>query len=224
MIVDQATLLKRAIIQGVSERYERELAQSKVDVACSQDHLQKISQILGFDVQKLQRAKKRKSIAAALILAAALAIGSLTAYAYRDQIREMIVRVFEENILITFPGEQPPATISEYYEIGYMPEGYELIVEDISSFGVRYEWKNDAEQTITYDQLLINVDVLLNGEDGYTTVIEHRDLLIYCRQYDDLTCYIWNDGQYAINIGDRTGLPVEEIIKIIDSMTKKNNS
>ena len=39
------------------------------------------------------------------IMAATLAIGSLTVYAYREQIREFFIRVYEEYIVIEFKGE-----------------------------------------------------------------------------------------------------------------------
>lgn len=219
MSQEQATLLKRALIQGVSERYDAELAESKKSVACSQAHLLKMSEILGFDVQKAQRARRRKRVAAAIILAAALAIGSLTAYGYREQIRDFFIQIYEEYIVLEISGEQMSSTITEPYEVRYIPNGYVMIKEDFTRMHTYYEWVNDTNKILSFSQFGLGADINLNGEDGNMIVIEHNDLHIYCIQYDDSISYTWNDGKYILDIHDRTLLPLEEILLIIDSIS-----
>lgn len=219
MSQEQATLLKRALIQGVSERYDAELAENKKSVACSQAHLLKMSEILGYDVQKTQ--KVRKIIAAAIILAAALAIGTLTVCANRDQIRDFFIQVYEGYIVLKISGDPMSSTITEHYEVKYIPNGYVMIKEDFTILNTYYEWVNDTNKTLSFSQWSLGADINLNGEDGNMIVIEHNDLHIYCIQYDDSISYTWNDGKYILDIHDRTGLPIDEIMKIIDSIHKK---
>ena len=218
MSQEQATLLKRALIQGVSERYDAELAESKKSVACSQAHLLKMSEILGFDVQKSPRARRRKRVAAAIILAAALAIGSLTAYGYREQIREFFIRVFEEYIVLEFKGEQVQGGVSERYRINYFPEGYMLTMEEFSEAYTKYEWSNEKGQTLSFSQRSLNTEFRYDAEYGSYTVIEHNGLQIWYKKGRDSMSYLWSDGKYAMYIFDRTELPLDEICKMIDSI------
>lgn len=219
MSQEQATLLKRALIQGVSERYDAELAESKKSVACSQAHLLKMSEILGFDVQKVQRARRRKRVAAAIILAAALAIGTLTVCANRDQIRDFFIQIYEEYIVMVFPGEQQTEVLTEHYKVGYVPDGYKLSMEHKDSFSTKCEWQNEDGLTITFLQMSLNSELRYDGEHGSSAIIEHNGLEIYCRIDEDFASYTWNDGMYVYDIYDRTILPVEEILKMIDSVS-----
>lgn len=216
---NEAVLLKKAIMQGIGERYAQELSESKQNAAYSDTHAQKMSHILGFDVQSLHKRNRRKMIAAAILLAAALVVGSLTAYAYRDLIREFFVQVFEEYIIIQFPGEQPSQPITEIYEFGYIPEKFVMTKEEVYLVGVKYEFVDPDNNTFVFEQMSIGTEIRLDGDDGYTTMITHNDLEIYCRHYEHSSHYVWNDGKYVMMIGDNTQLPLEEILRMIDSIT-----
>lgn len=215
-----AVLLKRAIIEGVNERYEKELAESKESVACSQEHLQNMSEILGFDVQKAQKLRKRNVVAAAVILAAALAVGSLTVYANREQIREFFIQVFEEYIVLEFPGKQVQGGVAENYRVGYVPEGYTLTKEERSTMHTYYEWNNEEGQILSFFQMSLNAESRYDGENSNTEIIEHNGLQVFCFQHQNYVSYTWNDGKYALDIHDWTKLPVEEIFKMIESITE----
>ena len=219
MMQDQATLLKRAIIQGISERADQELSESEKSIGCSDAHLQKMSEILGFDVPKSQMVRKHKIIAVAIILAAALAIGSLTAYGYREQIREFFIRVFEEYIVLEFKGEQVQGGVAEHYQVGYIPDGYRLTKEELSTMETYYEWQNAEGQILSFNQQTLNAEFRYDNEHGEVMIVEHNGLQIYCIQYKDALSYTWNDGKYAMNIYDRTLLHIEEILKMIESIS-----
>ena len=217
---DQAALLKRAIIQGVSERYERELCACQAQVRCSDAHMEKMSEILGVDVRSINKRSTRKVVIAALLLAAALAIGSLTVYANREKIRDLFIQIFEEYISLEFSGEQPPAHITEFYEIGYLPPNYILSVKEISSTGTYYVWTNESDQSITFCQTLLNTDIRCDADVADIRIINHGDLEIHLIQYDNVSYYVWNDGKYVMDIYDQSDLAIDEIMKIIDGIKK----
>ena len=217
---NSAVLLKRAIIEGVSERYDIELAQSKENVACSQAHYQRMSEILGFDARKSQKQHNHKIIAAAIILAATLAIGSLTVYAYREQIREFFIRVYEEYIVLEYKGEQVQGGVSEHYQVDYVPEGYTLTKEERSGMHTKYEWENGEGETLTFSQRSLNTEFRYDGDNTTTDIIEHNGLQIFCVQHQNYVSYTWNDGKYALDIHDCSKLTLEEIFKMIESITE----
>ena len=214
---EQAALLKKALIQGVSERYAAELAASEKNVVCSKAHLQKMSEILGVDVT--EKANKWKFTVAAILIAAALALCCLTAYAYRDEIRDFFVRIFEEYIVLEFPGEQAPGGIEENYKVGYVPEGYTLATEIVDETKTYIQWQNLNEDSLIFKQRSLNAEFRFDEDYVMQNVITHHDLEILCLYYDNYAYYTWNDGRYALSIYDSClGLTAEEIIKMIDSI------
>lgn len=219
---DQAALLKRAIIQGVSERYERELCACKAQVRCSDAHMEKMSEILGVDVRSINKRSTRKVVIAALLLAAALAIGSLTVYANRDKIREFFLQFYEDHIELEFSGgESPRGEFAENYVIGYMPEGYQLIRRIQYSSKIQYKWKNQNEKMVSFMQMDLDTDIRYSGNGENLTIIEHGEYQIIKVDYGHAVTYTWNDGKYILDIYDETYLPIEEIYKIIDSIHPK---
>ncbi len=218
---DQAALLKRAIIQGVSERYERELCACKAQVRCSDAHMEKISEILGVDVRSINKRSTRKVVIAALLLAAALAIGSLTVYANREKIRDLFIQIFEKYIILDFTEEQVSPDITEIYEVGYIPEGYELIRERYNSGDIFYRWMNENEETLTFAQYNLNVCIQYDAELSDYSIINHKGCKILCVRHETSVSYTWTDGKYALYIYDRSFLSEEEILKIIDSIHPK---
>lgn len=214
---EQAALLKKALIQGVSERYAAELAASEKNVVCSKAHLQKMSELLGVDVTA--KANKWKITVAAILIAAALALCCLTAYAYRDEIRDFFVRIFEEYIVLEFPGEQVPGGIEENYKVGYVPEGYTLATEIADNMQTYNEWKNSEARSLIFTQISMNAEFRFDEDYVMQNVIMYHDLEILAIYYDDHAYYIWNDGRYGMYIYDSClGLTTEEIIKMIDSI------
>ncbi|MBR5601394.1 MAG: hypothetical protein IKW24_02070, partial [Clostridia bacterium] len=162
---DSATLLKKALIAGVSQRYAKELSKSHRDVACSPEHLQKMSDILGYDVRAAAVARKRKLVFAALVLAAALAIGALIAFANRGPIRDFFIQVVEGGIILEFPGEQPPAELAELYTVDYVPPGYTLTKVEKYDVKISYEWTNEQGQMLHFGQGTL--DVLYGFDSQY---------------------------------------------------------
>lgn len=215
---ESAILLKDALVAGVSQRYALELSQSQQNAACSPEHMQKMSDLLGYDVQAAAKARKRKLVIAALILAAVLVVGSLTAYANRDAIRDFFVRFVENNFVIEFPGNQPSPTITQTYDYSYIPEGYELKFKEIRLTGIYYQYTNENQKMLSLNQLLINAEIGFDGESGSSTMLDHNEIQILCVDYENIRYYIWNNGNYVFQICDGAKLPFEEIQKIIDGM------
>lgn len=219
---DSATLLKKALIAGVSQRYAKELSKSHRDVACSPEHLQKMSDILGYDVRAAAVVRKRKLVFAALVLAAALAIGALIAYANRGPIRDFFIQVVEGGIMLEFPGEQAPAIIAEQYTLDYVPPGFTLTKEENLEAQFSYEWTNEQGQMLRFRQGRLDVLYGFDTQYGESSVITHGELQIYCMHYEECDYYVWNDGKYAMSIYDKSGLPLEEILNIIDSISTQS--
>ncbi len=221
MTKSNADLLKSAILEGVDAKYKKILANSKVDATCTDAHHQKLDVILGFDTRWVHKRHKSKTIVTVILIAAIIGIACLTTYAYRNQIRELFLQIFDDAILLEYPGEQPTGPVVEIYQVTYIPDGYEIIKEQEDLMGVYREWHDASGNLIIFRQMPINSLIGIDGEEGSSSLIQHGELQIYCREKNGIHRYFWNDGKYAMNIVDEGGHSLDVILKMIDSITTK---
>ena len=144
---------------------------------------------------------KRRVIAA--LVAAVLLLTGCTVYAYREEIREFIETVFEDYVRVTYhDGEEDPveATISEYYTLGYVPEGYELVSEVKKPSKAKYKWTNSDGAYITLEQCHVDSGLFgLDNEGEGWEVTQIGNHSVYHR-VSDAYYYLWNDGVYAYRL------------------------
>lgn len=217
-------LFQQAIFEGLSQRYEEELAENTENADCSQKHTLKMRKMLrSFCGDTMHRKRNLRAWVAGLI-AAAILLAGCTVYIFRGSVWDSIVKVYENYIEISLnqddgKNDQP---IKDIYSLGYMPEGYELKT-DRSNPGIIYRvWENAESDRINFEQYsLFNSDILLNAEDGSTTMVECNGWEVYCRQYEDSCYYIWVDRSYYLTISVRGNVPRDEVLRIIESIEVK---
>ncbi len=217
-------LFQQAIFEGLSQRYEEELAENTENADCSKKHTLKMRKILrSFCGDTMHRKRNLRAWVAGLI-AAAILLAGCTVYIFRGSVWDSIVKVYKNYIEISLnqdegKNDQP---VEDIYAIGYMPEGYEFKT-DRSNPGMIYRvWKNAESDRISFEQYsLFNTGILLNAEDGSTTIVECGGWEIYCRQYEDSCYYIWVDRTYYLMISVRGNVPRDEVLRIIESIEVK---
>ena len=217
-------LFQQAIFEGLSQRYEEELAENTENADCSPKHTLKMRKMLrSFCGDTMHRKRNLRAWVAALV-AAAILLAGCTVYIFRGSVWESVVKIYKDHIEISFnrdnKGNSKP--VEDIYAIGYMPEGYELKT-DRSNPGIVYRvWKNGESDSISFEQYsLFNSDILLNAEDGSTTIFECAGWEVYCRQYEDSCYYIWVDKDYYLTIFTNGNVPREEVLRIIESIELK---
>ena len=205
--------------------YDRELAAYTEDAKCSRRHYAKMRKILGVAVLPATNRKMmiRRRVVAALI-AAVLLLTGCTAYAYRAEIREFIETVFEDYIRVTYHDGQDTTsldTISVYYTLGYVPEGYELVNETEKSSKIKYKWADSNGNYILFEQC--HVDSTLFGMDNKTEdweVVQIGSQDMYHR-FLGAHCYLWNDGIYAYQITSSVQWDEQELSLMIENIQVK---
>ncbi len=225
MASGEMLLFQKALWEASANVYERELAECEQNAKCSRRHYAKMRKIIGVAVLPATSRKmqiKRRIIAA--LIAAVLLLTGCTTYAYREEIREFIETVFEDYIRVTYhDGEDPAAmaTIEEYYMLGYVPEGYELVDELEQPTQTKYKWVNSKGDYIVFRQF--NVDSMMFVMDTETAemdLIKIGERSIYCRR-TNVNYYIWNDGKYAYQLTISFGPSEQELILIIEGLKIK---
>jgi hypothetical protein len=165
---------------------------------------------------------KRRVVAA--LIAAALLLTGCTAYAYREEIRKFIETVFDEHIEVKYnEGEESKSTdtISEYYTLGYVPEGYELVNEAEKPSKTKYEWTNSEGEYITFEQCHVDsaLFVLDNKiEDWEAIRIGDHEMSHCC---SNVYYYLWNDGISAYRLTTSVQWEEQELLCMIENLRVK---
>ena len=204
------------------------MADCTEDARCSNEHFEKVSKIIGVNVSKTREYKKMsKRTVVALILAAALLLSSCIAvYAYRNEIRGFVEKIYEKYIAVSFEDgnnlQDNNSEISKVYTLSYLPDGYIVTNEKITPLSTFYELENNDGLAMTFTQKNPrNAQFWLDVEHGESVEIATENFDIYCRAIDDSYHYIWNDGEYAMLLTSDVELPQEELLQIIEGVTVK---
>ena len=218
-------LFKQALIEATCNVYDRELALCEQDIKCSRRHYAKMRKILGVTILPATSRKmqiKRRVLAA--LVAAAMLLTGCTAYAYHEEIKDFIETVLDDYIRVSYnDGEKPAssATISEYYTLGYVPEGYELVKCLEQSYRNREEWENSAGAYIVFVQCNVeNALFVMDDEAKDWKLVSIGQHEIYYR-FTGIYHYIWNDGEYAYQLTVSTELTDQELISMIEGLKIK---
>lgn len=199
---EERDLFRRAVTEAFIRKFDRELEDCPFSADCSEAHVSRMEAIMT-DGMKAIQSRKRKSWVVALLVAAALLLTACTVYAYRGEIREFIEKVYEERIRVSFyDADQQLKTgnITEYYTLGYVPEGYVLESEQRYPAANRIKWINDENDFIDFEQhILDGSNYSMDSEYGQASVIVCGEFEVYCSMAEVFN-YMWNDGMYAYKI------------------------
>jgi RNA polymerase sigma factor (sigma-70 family) len=115
-----------------------------------------------------------------------------------------------------------PKYFLDVYTLSYVPEGYALEKEKLTSIYVRYEFENANKDTLCFEQRTkVGSDYYIDSESGYSIIEEIEEFDVYYRFTDKNYHYAWNDGKCSIKMKSSVKLSNEEIIFIIDGITVK---
>ena len=213
-------LFRRALTEAFIRKFDRELEDCPFDGTCSDQHVRAMEAIVA-DGIKAEQIKKRKTWIVALLVAAAVLMTACTVYAYRGEIRDFIEKVYEERIRVSFydpDKEIEYSIITEYYTLGYVPEGYVLESENCLPVMSKIKWVNEQGDYIILEQhLLDGSNYSMDTENGQTSVIICGEFEVYCL-ISNTSHYTWNDGTYAYQIRSSEKLSDDELTRIISGL------
>ena len=213
-------LFRQALTEAFVRKYERELNECQETAVCSEAHTRRMNEIINQSAQRERRRDRRKWIVA-LLVAAALLLTACSVYAYQDEIRSFIEKVYEDYIKVTYDDEsenQEMKIISEYYTLGYVPDGYTLTKEIRIPASMNLEWENAEGQYLAFEQRVLDgTNYGLDGEVGETNVIVCGEYSVYCRS-GNVHTYIWNDGNYSFMITTPYALSDDMLIRLVESI------
>ena len=141
-------------------------------------------------------------------------------------IREPLFSFFSDtfgSITRIFPSEKEKDAwldpkIEEYYELRYVPAGFELISEERTDvfFSQTY---TDGDNTFVYEQKKLGKGSLA-VPDGAETIdrelaVEGKEILYY--KYEGKNVFLWNTGIYELKLTADEGIPQKTLEKIAEN-------
>ena len=203
-------LFKCALIEGLSNRIDRQVAECTEDVVTSASHNRAMNKIV-----KGSSSFGIKKIIALLVAAALLLTGC--AVVYRDEIRTFIEEVYESFMTLKYSEQgEENKIIEEVYELTYLPEGYELNDTFTCETMIRSIFVNE-NLIISFEQFpLDRAHSYIDIEKGYKKIVEITNWEIYYRYSSPYHYYFWNVGDYYLKLVCDLELPIEELQKIVD--------
>ena len=215
-------LLKEAISEGVSRRFDRMAAEYTEEIVCSDKHTLAMRTIVYGKAETKRPWSPRTRRIIAILIAAALLLTSC-GIIFRNEIREMIKEVYDLFIAITYSDEDAGgAVIEDVYSLSYVPDGYQLEEELITPLCTQYEYKNNNNDYLWFEQKILDgTDFYVDNEKGYVKIDTIQGYEIFYRYYNEKHVYVWNDGEYSLFIQSTIELPDSEIVLIIEGLTTK---
>lgn len=212
-------LFKQALNEAVSNKFDKMADECTEEIVYSDRHKLAMRTIVygKADTKRVWSPKMRRIIA--ILVAAALILTSC-GIIFRNQIRE----IFEEfYVKLTYEGdEESNKNIDEVYVLGYVPEGYVLEKEILTSVYVRYEFNNEIGETLCFEQrALTRSEYYIDSESGYSKIEEIEEFDVYYRFTDTLINYVWSNKNYSMTIKSSVQLSNEEIISLLNGITVK---
>ena len=215
-------LFKQAISEGLSDRFDSVVDSCTEEIVCSEKHKLAMRTIVYGKVGtgRTMSPKMRKIIA--ILVAAALLLTSC-AVIFRNEIREMVEDICDFFVAITYTEKGSDGTVIEdVYELGYLPEGYSLNDEVITPVRTQYEFTNDKEDYIWFEQRVLDgSDFTIDSESGYSQIKDIEEYDVYYRFTEKYCHYIWSDCKYSMSIKSKIELSNEQIVRIIDGVKVK---
>ena len=168
-----------------------------------------------------------------ILIAAILSMLATTALAI-PSVREAIINFFIEDHSsyygITFDPEEAesaPNEIVEVYGPTYIPDGYELVIEDISAAGVAYWYANEEDQWICFTQYVLPPDATndswfgVNAEETSRQSILVGEYRVEQIQSRSVYFWFWTDNRYLYSLEISNGIPIdltEEVYRSIHQL------
>ncbi|MBR2108410.1 MAG: DUF4367 domain-containing protein [Ruminococcus sp.] len=111
-----------------------------------------------------------------------------------------------------------PTKLEIIYEIGFIPEGYELAEEEIAENHALFSYVNNSDSLIfeqqTKDIFSGNVDNRLYSKAK--EIYSGQTFIIYKSKTDNTTLMVWDNGEYVFNMSSRLSKKI--MFELYDSL------
>lgn len=212
-------IFQQALEDAVSCQFDDLVAACDEEIVFSKRHLLAMHAIVyGKADTGRTRSLGMKRVIAILIAAALLLTGC--GIVFRHEIREVFEDLF---VKLSYDSvEDTDKTIEVVYTLGYVPEGYVLEKEVITSVYVRYEYSGKNGETLCFEQRdLTFSSYYVDSESGYSQIKEIEEQEVYYRFTGTNHIYVWDIDNCSMEIKSSVQLSNEVLVQIVDKIKIK---
>jgi hypothetical protein len=167
---------------------------------------------------------KKKILYAAIAALVAISL-AMSVSAIREPIINFFVEIYDSFISIFVDAPAPASiAIEEKYELGYLPEGFELVEEK--------EWNSsnekmysDGNKQIKFVQLSysseLGVEIALDNNESNAKYIDINGNSIVYTQKNNSTTLVWIKDDYVFKLVFNFEITKDEWIRIVEFISKK---
>ena len=212
-------LFKQALNEAVSNKFDKMADKCTEEIVYSEKHKLAMRTIVYGKTDNKRSLSPRMRRIIAILVAAALLLTSC-GIIFRNEIREIFKEFF---VSLTYEnGDTSEDMIEEIYVLNYVPKGYDLENESITSVRVKYNFSNQNGEILYFEQrALTRSSFVVDSESGFSRIVEIEEHEIYYRFSGTYNYYIWKNDKYTIKLRSTIKLSNEDIILIYDGITTK---
>ena len=168
----------------------------------------------------MSNALKYEVCAAASIIVFTASV--ITVSAFREPIYDFIVNIFSDNLKVTASNvENAPTEIIEHYEIGNLPEGFELVFQTSERQLASTSYSNNTDY-IYFGQYAKEFYKDIDFDNVEFYIDEKNQEYLISEFKEGELCVIWDNGDYILHIN--SNLSREEILEICKSVRIKEKN
>lgn len=146
----------------------------------------------------------------------------ITISAFCEPLHDFIVNIFSDNLKVTVSDiGNAPTEITEYYEIGNLPEGFDLIFQ-VSERQLASKSYSNNTNYIYFGQYAKEFYKDVDFENTEFLLDENNQEYLISELEEGGFCVIWDNGDYVLHIN--SNLPKEEILEICKSVRVKEEN
>lgn len=238
------TAFEKALTDAALSRYQKDLEECRDPVQFSEEHKKKVQELKKKTTRStwkyVNTARKRLLVALiALLLLAATACAAIPA------LREGLIRFFthDDGVAYSFEFsqedyEKAPKEIETSYELGYVPDGYDLFSKNKTPAINSFAYKNQEQDVLSFEQMVLwkyeesnentNGIAVIIGITSERTKTERRVIcgyeveVIHASTEDGAKVIVacWTDHQYFYSLSS-DALSDRELERIINGIITK---
>ena len=222
MTENQIKILKKALID--IEQREARIYDSlpQVEFTHTEEYERKISKL--FSKSKKQISYTTRKIAAILIAATLIFALSITAFAFRESIKQFFVEIYEDFVDITAnnPEKEPlPTKIETFYTIYDIPDGFEKIEDTERESLSQQGWISDVGMITLQQTLLEGTEISASKEDANLQETKLGDKSLFWIEEEGAFQVFWAEKGYIFVLNVFGEFSFEDIQNMIISIAPK---
>lgn len=146
---------------------------------------------------------------------------SMSVSAVRKPVVEFIVNVYERFVEIFFGKEdiaEAPYEMDTIYTLGKVPEGYELVRNELWGNSVRFVWKDDEGNSIKFSQYVFDSKATYDYENSNYVVMNVSGIKVAMIEKQNRKMFCWNSDDFAFSMNVPRCFSLNECAELIGSL------